>query len=48
HQRALGIPVAIVALTVLILLFSPTALRWAAGGDQRGPASSASGGPDSR
>jgi len=48
HQRAFGIPVAIVALTVLILLFSPTALRWAAGGDQRGPASSASGGPDSR
>jgi hypothetical protein len=30
------------------LLFSPTALRWAADGDQRGPASSASGGPDSR
>ena len=36
-----------VALTVLILLFSPAALRWA-GGDQRGPASSANGGPDSR
>jgi peptidoglycan/LPS O-acetylase OafA/YrhL len=48
HQPAFGIPVAIVALTVLILLFTPTGLRWAAGGDQRGPASSASGGPDSR
>jgi peptidoglycan/LPS O-acetylase OafA/YrhL len=48
HQWVLGIPVAIVALTVLILLFSPTALRWAADGDQRGPASSASGGSDSR
>jgi peptidoglycan/LPS O-acetylase OafA/YrhL len=48
HQPAFGIPVAIVALTVLILLFSPTGLRWAAGDDQRGPASSASGGPDSR
>ncbi len=48
HQRAFGIPLAIVALAVLILLFSPTALRWAAGGDQRGPASSASGGPESR
>ena len=48
HQRALGIPVAIVALTVLILLFSPNALRWAADGGQRGPASPASDGPDSR
>ena len=48
HQPAFGIPVAVVALTVLILLFSPTALRWAAAGDQRGPASSASGSPDSR
>jgi peptidoglycan/LPS O-acetylase OafA/YrhL len=48
HQPAFGIPVALVALTVLILLFTPTGLRWAAGGDQRGPASSASGGPDSR
>ena len=48
RQPAFGIPVGIVALTVLILLFSPAAVRWAAGGDQRGPASSASGGPDSR
>jgi hypothetical protein len=48
HQPAFGIPVGIVALTVLLLLFSPAAVRWAAGGDQRGPASSASSGPDSR
>jgi hypothetical protein len=48
HQPAFGIPLGIVALTVLILLFSPAAVRWAAGGDQRGPASSASSGPDSR
>jgi peptidoglycan/LPS O-acetylase OafA/YrhL len=48
HQPAFGFPVGIVALTVLILLFSPAAVRWAAGGDQGGPASSANDGPDSR
>jgi hypothetical protein len=48
HQPVFGIPVGMVALTVLILLFSPSALRWAGDGDQRGPASSANGGPDSR
>lgn len=48
HQPAFGIPLGIVALTVLVLLFSPAAVRWAAGGDQRGPASSTSCGPDSR
>ena len=48
RQPAFGIPLGIVALTVLVLLFSPAAVRWAAGGDQRGPASSASPGPDSR
>ena len=48
HQPAFGIPLGIVALTVLVLLFSPAAVRWAAGGDQRGPATSASRGPDSR
>jgi peptidoglycan/LPS O-acetylase OafA/YrhL len=48
HQPAFGIPAGMVALTTLILLFSPAAVRWAAGGDQRGPASSASGKPDSR
>jgi PGF-CTERM protein len=48
HQPGFGIPVGIVALTVLALLFSPAALRWAGGGDQDPSASSASGGPDSR
>jgi hypothetical protein len=48
HQPALGIPAGIVALTVLILLFSPAALRWAAGGDQGDPASSAKREPDGR
>ncbi len=48
HQPALGIPAGIVALTVLILLFSPAALRWAAGGDQGDPASSANREPDGR
>lgn len=48
HRPAFGIPVAAVALAALILLFSPSALRWIAGGDQRGPANSPSAGPDSR
>ena len=37
HQPLWGIPVAVVALTVLVLLFSPAALRWAGGGVGRGP-----------
>jgi hypothetical protein len=51
HRPVFGIPLGIVALTVLILLFTPAAIRWAAGeqaGDQRDPASSANGEPDSR
>ena len=52
HRPVFGIPLGIVALTVLILLFSPEAIRWAAvrdqAGDQRDPASSANGEPDSR
>jgi len=48
RQPVFGIPVGIVALTVLILLFSPAALRWAGGGDQLGSASPAKDGPDSR
>jgi hypothetical protein len=48
HQPAFGIPLGIVALTVLVLLFSPAAVRWAAGGDQGRRASSANDGPDSR
>ena len=48
HQPAFGVPVGVVALTVLVLLFSPAAVRWAAGGNQGRPASSANDGPDSR
>ena len=52
HRPVFGIPLGMVALTVLILLFSPAAIRWASGvdqaGDQRDPASSANGEPDSR
>jgi len=48
HQPGFGIPAGIVALTVLGLLFSPAAVRWAAGGDQGDSASSANRGPDSR
>ncbi len=48
HRPGFGIPAGTVALTALVLLFSPAAVRWAAGGDQSGPASSANPGPDSR
>lgn len=52
HRPVFGIPLGIVALTVLILLFSPAAIRWASAvdhaGDQLDPASSANGEPDSR
>jgi hypothetical protein len=48
HRPAFGVPVGILALTVLVLLFSPPAVRWAAGGDQAGPASSANRGPETR
>ena len=48
HQPAFGIPAAVVALMVLILLFTPPAVRWAAGGGQGGPASPANRAPDSR
>jgi hypothetical protein len=37
HQPAFGIPLGIVALTALILLFTPATVRWVAAGDQRGP-----------
>jgi peptidoglycan/LPS O-acetylase OafA/YrhL len=47
HRPAFGVPLGIVALGVLALLFTPAAVRWAAG-DQGRPASSASDGPDSR
>jgi len=35
HRPEYGIPVAVIALTVLVLLFSPSTLRWATGGDDR-------------
>jgi hypothetical protein len=48
HQLIYGIPLGLVALTALILLLSPAAVRWAVGGDQRDRASSAKREPDSR
>jgi hypothetical protein len=48
HRPLIGIPVAIMALTALALLLSPAAVRWLSGGNQRGSASSANSGPDSR
>jgi hypothetical protein len=50
QQAVFGIPLALVALTVLALLFSPATIRWVSGAasDQRGPANSANGEPDSR
>lgn len=48
HQMMYGIPVGLIAVTTLGLLFSAPAVRWAAGGDQRGPASAANSGPDTR
>ncbi len=48
HRPAVGIPAGLVALTALTLLFTPAAVRWAAGGDQPGPASSINRGPDTR
>lgn len=48
HRPAYGIPLGVLALSVVILLFSPTAVRWTARGDQRGPASSVNCGPDTR
>lgn len=47
HQPGFGIPAGFVALVVLGLLFSPAAVRWAAG-SQGDSASPANGGPDSR
>ncbi|CAM4163912.1 hypothetical protein MB901379_01223 [Mycobacterium basiliense] len=48
NRPAFGIPVGILALAVLVMLFSPQSVRWAAGDDQRGPASAANSGPDTR
>lgn len=48
NRPGFGIPAGVAALTTLVLLFSPAAVRWAAGGDQGDAASSANRGPDSR
>jgi hypothetical protein len=48
HRPAFGIPAGVVALTVLALLFSPAAVRWAARRDQGDAASSARREPDYR
>ena len=45
HQWLYGIPIAIVAVLTLALLFSPSALQWAAGQDA---ASADNSGPDTR
>lgn len=45
HRASIGIPVGLVALAGLVLLFSPSALRWVSG---QGPASSANSAPDTR
>ncbi|KBZ68932.1 hypothetical protein K875_01489 [Mycobacterium [tuberculosis] TKK-01-0051] len=47
HQPGFGIPAGALALIVLGLLFSPAAVRWAAG-DQGDSARPANGAPDSR
>jgi hypothetical protein len=47
HRPGFGIPAGVVALAVLGLLFSPAAVRWAAGA-QGDSASSANREPDSR
>jgi hypothetical protein len=36
HRPLIGVPVGIMALSVLVLLFSPAAVRWIAAADQRG------------
>lgn len=45
HQWLYGIPIAVVALLTLVLLFSPSALQWAAAQDS---ASADNSGPDTR
>ena len=50
HQWAYGIPLALTALVVLVLLFSPATLQWLAADDQGagGAASADNSGPDTR
>lgn len=47
HRPLFGVPAAVLAVAALVLLFSPPALRWAAGG-QRGSANAANSGPETR
>jgi hypothetical protein len=47
HRALIGVPVAALCVTVLVLLFSPAALRWVTGAGQD-PASAANSGPDTR
>jgi hypothetical protein len=47
-RMLIGIPVGVIALTALVLLFSPAALRWVSRGDQPGSASAANSGPETR
>src|SRR6195256_6763378 len=51
HQWLYGIPIAVVALVTLVLLFSPSALRWLGAQDSRDSRDSANAdnsGPDTR
>jgi peptidoglycan/LPS O-acetylase OafA/YrhL len=48
HRPEYGVPVAVVALAALVLLFSPSALRWAAGARGQDSASADNSGPDTR
>ena len=47
HRPMFGVPVAVVAVSALALLFSPSSVRWAASG-QPDSASPANSGPDTR
>ncbi len=47
HRPVFGAPVAVVAVSALVLLFNPSSVRWAASG-HRDAASSANSGPDTR
>ena len=48
HQWLYGIPIAVVALSTLALLFSPSALQWLGAQDSRDSASADNSGPDTR
>jgi glucose dehydrogenase len=50
HQWRYGVPIAIIALAVLVLLFSPSALQWLSAQDpgSDSPAKADNSGPDTR